>query len=106
MLSPKELAELTLTVTAEEFMDFLNTKATPSDGETAKSLRCNVCQSTEWGLAPYPGGTVRPILTSHPIPFSKGSAVWYFPISCSNCGYTLFFDAQTVTKSVSEGRKS
>lgn len=105
-MSPQELAELTLTVTAEEFMEFLKSKAKPLDGGTAESLRCVVCQSAAWALAPYPGATARPVLTSHPIPFTKGTALWYFPISCSNCGHTLFFDAQTVTKSVSEGRKS
>jgi hypothetical protein len=106
MAAVKELTEATQTVKIDELMKFLNSSIRRPSGVTGNSLLCAICQTDSWILTPYPGDVTRPIITAHPIPFSNNRAQWYFPLSCGNCGYTIFFDAQTVTKSVLKRRES
>lgn len=104
MASAKELIELTQTVKIDEFVSYLNSLVRRPEGVTGNSLTCAVCQADEWIMLPYPGDNSRPIVVSHPIPFSQNQAVWYFTMNCRNCGYTMFFDAQVATKAIVDRR--
>lgn len=106
MTSGKELIELTQSITFDELMGFVSDKIKRPKGVEGDSFACPVCQSREWSTLPYPGSTNRPIITSHPIPYSKSQATWYFPLNCDNCGYTIFLDARIVATAISERRKS
>ena len=106
MASAKELTELTQKITTEELVTFLNDVVRRPDGVSGDAMKCAVCQADEWMLSPYPGDNTRPVVVSHPIPFSQNQALWYFPMNCRNCGHTVFFDALTVTRAISERRES
>jgi len=106
MTSAKELIALTQTVTNEELIEHLNTLIRRPDGKSGNSLECAICQTDAWILTPYPEDNTRPVIASTPIPFSQNRATWYFPLSCENCGYTIFLEAQTVTRAVIKRRES
>ncbi|EPC8058575.1 TPA: hypothetical protein ACV98Q_002252 [Yersinia enterocolitica] len=106
MTDVRELSKITQTVTIDELMNFINSTIRRPEGKSGNSLQCAICQTDSWTLTPYPGDVKKPVITSHPIPFSQQRAIWYFSFSCENCGYTIFLDAQTVTKSIVKGRES
>ncbi|EPC7543827.1 hypothetical protein ACR2Y1_001883 [Morganella morganii] len=44
------------------------------------------------------------MLVANPIPLTKNFAAWYFTVSCSTCGYSMFFDAQLVSRNIEKLR--
>lgn len=91
-MSNKNLQESILALSIDEVVDFLIKTLDHSDPE--KFADCAVCGKDDWQLRNFPEEVTRPMLVAHPIPYSKNLACWYFPISCKNCGYTMFFDAK------------
>lgn len=95
-MSNKTLQDLTLALSPDDVIGFLQKTLNHDDPE--KFLDCAVCGKDDWQLRSYPNDLNRPMLLAQPIPQSKNLACWFFPVSCKNCGYTIYFDAQTVTE--------
>ncbi|ATM86715.1 hypothetical protein [Yersinia frederiksenii] len=99
-MSNKTLQELTLALPSEKVVKFLLKTANHHDPE--KFMDCALCCKDDWQLRSSPDDVSKAILVAQPIPNSKNFACWYFPISCKNCGYTIYFDAQTVAEKLNQ----
>ncbi|EPV3838501.1 TPA: hypothetical protein ACRRX3_002797 [Morganella morganii] len=99
----QRLVELTASITAQELAEFLKRTIEPVEGED-KNFRCHFCKSDKWHIKPYPGSEDKPMLVANPIPLTKNFAAWYFTVSCSTCGYSMFFDAQLVSRNIEKLR--
>lgn len=97
-----KLQDLTLSVTADELIGYLKRILEPVDKEKTH-FECHFCKSNEWIIKNFPGDSERPLLVSHPIP-QKNLSAWYFPVSCRECGYTMFFDGQSLTVAIDKQR--
>lgn len=97
-----KLQDLTLSVTAVELIGYLKKVLEPVGREKTK-FECHFCKSDDWMLKPFPGETDKPLVVAHPIP-QKNLSDWYFPVSCRECGYTMFFDAQKVSFAIEKQR--
>lgn len=101
--TPKpKLQDITTSITSDELIAYLK-KVLEADGDDEAKFECHYCKSKEWLIKAYPGDADRPLLVAHPIP-QKNLSAWYFPVSCRECGYTMFFDGQFVTRAIDKQR--
>lgn len=101
--SKPKLQDITASITSDELIAYLK-KIQESDKNRDVKFECHYCKSEEWLIKPYPGDADRPLLVAHPIP-QKNLSAWYFPVSCRECGYAMFFDAQLVAVAIEKQRK-
>ncbi|MGX9362203.1 hypothetical protein [Pantoea ananatis] len=103
MAKPK-IEDDTLSVTPDELIGYFKKILEPIEKEENRGYQCLFCKSNEWFIQPFPEDPNKPMIVSQPIPKSKNLASWYFPVGCSNCGYTMFFDAAKVTHDIKTQR--
>ncbi|HED1709675.1 TPA: hypothetical protein R4X16_000595 [Klebsiella variicola subsp. variicola] len=96
------MQDLVVSVTAEEVVNYLKSNLNPLDKEKT-TFTCHFCKSNEWSLKTFPEDPNRPLVVTHPIP-QKDVSAWYFPVFCEKCGYTVFFDAATLTLAIEKKR--
>ncbi|MGP2538299.1 hypothetical protein [Pantoea eucalypti] len=104
MAKPK-IEDVTLSITPDELVGYFKKILEPIEAEQQHGYQCMFCKCNEWVIQPFPEDTSRPMIVSQPIPKSKNLASWYFPIGCKKCGFTMFFDAATVTHEIENQRK-
>jgi hypothetical protein len=83
-----EKQQATISIKAQEFLDFLNHHGPES--------KCVFCGTGEYTVGPGPDGEGA-LIVATPMPTHQSKGLWFFPASCNKCGYTAFFNAHVVS---------
>lgn len=63
-------------------------------------MNCPFCSKDSWIAQPSLTDPNKPIVLMMPVQNTKDASMWFFPLSCGNCGYSIYFNAKSVADEI------
>lgn len=92
---PNDSVGIARSITHQEFIEYFN-----SCEKKYGELACPMCRTSLWVVSPQDSGSTQPLMVTFPLPMVQGMGVWSFPIFCSECGYTVLYNATYVSRKI------